>query len=285
MSVQSTIEAALGSLSPSLRRVAATIRENPAVVLDSTIKELADSCGTSVASVVRFCRAIGLSGYTQLRMMLAAELGKEAAQFGGTSYGADIAEGESLTEMAQKIASLEILAIEETIARLDYQALEQIVDALDGTGRILLYGVGASRFVAEDLQGKLFRIGRNAFAPTEPHEAWAAAAIPVDDVVAVGFSHLGETHETVEFLRLARANGARTVGITGTKDSSLARLADLTLFTEVRETTFRAGAMVSRIAQLAVVDCIFAGVAQRRYDYTVDALRRTREVTRAARGV
>ena len=285
MSVQSTIEAALGSLSPSLRRVAGAIRENPAIVLDSTINDLAAACDTSVASVVRFCRAIGLSGYTQLRMMLAAELGKEAAQFGGTSYGADITEGESLTEMAQKIASLEILAIEETVARLDYRALEEIVDALDGAGRVLLYGVGASRFVAEDLQGKLFRIGRNAFAPTEPHEAWAAAAIPVDDVVAVGFSHLGETHETVEFLRLARDNGARTVAITGAKDSSLARLADLTLFTEVRETTFRAGAMVSRIAQLAVVDCIFAGVAQRRYDYTVEALRRTREVTRRARGI
>ncbi|WP_127131913.1 MurR/RpiR family transcriptional regulator [Georgenia sp. SYP-B2076] len=285
MSVQSTIEATIGSLSPSLRRVAAAIRENPAIVLDSTINDLADSCGTSVASVVRFCRAIGLSGYTQLRMMLATELGKESAQFGGTSYGADITEGESLAEMAQKIASLEILAIEETIARLDYQALERIVDAIDGAGRILLYGVGASRFVAEDLQVKLFRIGRTVFAPTEPHEAWTAAVLPVEGVVAVAFSHVGETHETLEFLRLARDNGARTVGITGAKGSSLARLADLALFTEVRETTFRAGAMVSRIAQLAVVDCIFAGVAQRRYDSTVEALRRTREVTRGARAV
>ncbi|KAE8765078.1 MurR/RpiR family transcriptional regulator [Georgenia thermotolerans] len=285
MSVQATIEAALGSLSPSLGRVGSAIRENPAMVLDSTINDLATACDTSVASVVRFCRAIGLSGYTQLRMLLAAELGKEAAQFGGASYGADITEGESLPAMAQKIAALEILAIEETIERMDYRALEEIVDALDGADRILLYGVGASRSVAEDLQGKLFRIGRNAFAPSEPHEAWAAAAIPVEGVVVIGFSHLGETHETVEFLRLARDHGARTIGITGVKDSSLARLADIAVFTQVRETTFRAGAMVSRIAQLAVVDCIFAGVAQRRYDYTIEALRRTREVTRGARGV
>jgi DNA-binding MurR/RpiR family transcriptional regulator len=286
VSVQSTIEAATGSLSPSLLRIATAIRENPAIVLDSTINELAAACGTSVASVVRFCRAIGLSGYTQLRMMLATELGKESAQFGGsTSFGSDITEGESLREMAQKIASLEMLAIEETITHLDYAGLEQVVDALDGADRILLYGIGASQVVAEDLQRKLFRIGRNAFAPTDPHEARAAAALPVAGVVAVGFSHLGETHETLDFLRRARDNGARTIGVTGAKGSTLSRLVDHALFTEVRETTFRAGAMVSRIAQLAVVDCIFAGVAQRRYDFTVEALRRTREVTRSARGI
>jgi DNA-binding MurR/RpiR family transcriptional regulator len=69
------------------------------------------------------------------------------------------------------------------------------------------------------------------------------------------------------------------------KGSTLDRLVDIALFTEVRETTFRAAAMVSRIAQLAVVDCLFVGVAQRRYPDTVEALRRTREATRPARGV
>src|SRR5690606_10038521 len=82
MSIQSTIEAAVGSLSPSLRRIAETIRERPNLVLDSTINELAAECGTSVASVVRFCQAIGMAGYAQLRVALATELGKESAQFG-----------------------------------------------------------------------------------------------------------------------------------------------------------------------------------------------------------
>jgi DNA-binding MurR/RpiR family transcriptional regulator len=33
--------------------------------------------------------------------------------------------------------------------------------------------------------------------------------------------------------------------------------------------------MASRIAQLAVIDCLFVGVAQRSYDRTVTALDRT----------
>ncbi|HEY0119572.1 MAG TPA: MurR/RpiR family transcriptional regulator [Cellulomonas sp.] len=285
MSIQSTIEATAGTLSPSLARVATAVRDNPGLVLDKTINELAVACDTSVASVVRFCRAIGLTGYAQLRMALATELGKESAQFAGGSFGADIAATDSLATAVAKIAQLEILAIQETVSGLDQAALERAVDVLDRADRVLLYGVGASQFVAQDLGHKLLRIGRAAFVLSDPHEARAVAALPVPGTAAVGFSNLGETVETLEFLRTARDSGAATVGVTSGKASSLARLAEVTLFTEVRETTFRAGAMVSRIAQLAVVDCLFTGVAQRRYDETVEALRITREVTRHARGV
>lgn len=286
MSIQSTIETVASSLSPSLARVAEAVGENPGIVLDSTINELAAQCDTSVASVVRFCRSIGLSGYAQLRMELAAELGKESAQFGHSMrYGTDLDADAPLRETASRIASLEILAIEETIARLDFEALEQVVSLVAGSSRVLLYGIGASHYVAQDLCHKLLRIGRNAYAISDPHEARASAALPIPDTVAIAFSHLGETRETVEFLRAAQASGAFTVALTSAKESTLTSIARCALFTEVRETALRAGATVSRIAQLAVIDALFAGVAQRNYAQTVEALRVTREATRSARGV
>jgi len=286
MSIQSTIQAVAGTLSPSTRRIADAIGENPAIVLESTISELASACGTSEASVVRFCQAIGLSGYSQLKIELATELGREFAQFGESlNYGSDIGETDSLQDMALKISTLEVLAIQETVGRLDFEVLAQVVAAIDAADRVLLFGVGASHFIAEDLQHKLFRIGRNAFVLADAHEAWSGAALLTSSTVAVGFSHMGETKETVNFLRVARDAGAFTVGVTSARESALASIAEATLYTEVRETTFRAGAMVSRIAQLAVVDCIYAGVAQSRFADTVEALKRTREVTRSARGV
>ncbi len=47
------------------------------------------------------------------------------------------------------------------------------------------------------------------------------------------------------------------------------------LTTCARETPFRSGATVSRIAQLAVIDCLFVGVAQRSFDATTVALEKT----------
>lgn len=284
MGIQSAIEAASAGLTPATGRIAAAIRENPAIVLDKTISELAAACHTSVASVVRFCRALGLSGYAQLRMSLATELGRESAQYGAMTLGAEIARSDTLQAMVGKIASLEMLAIDETVSSLDFAALERVVTALDAAQRILLFGIGASQFVAQDLHHKLIRVGRNAFLLADSHEAWSAALLSPDHTVALGFSHSGETADTVRFLDLARQNGALTVAITGAPASPVARIADERLITHARESTLRAGAMVSRIAQLALVDCLFLGVARLRYEETVVALQRTRDVTHPGRG-
>lgn len=284
MGIQSAIEASSARFTPATGRIAAAIRENPAIVLDKTISELAAACHTSVASVVRFCRALGLSGYAQLRMSLATELGRESAQYGAMTLGAEIARSDTLQAMVGKIASLEMLAIDETVSSLDFSALERVVTSLDAAQRILLFGIGASQFVAQDLHHKLIRVGRNAFLLADSHEAWSAALLSPDRTVALGFSHSGETADTVRFLDLARQNGALTVAITGAPASPVARIADERLITHARESTLRAGAMVSRIAQLALVDCLFLGVARLRYEETVVALQRTRDVTHPGRG-
>jgi DNA-binding MurR/RpiR family transcriptional regulator len=285
MGIQSSIEAATPGLTPAMRRIAKAIRDNPAIVLEKTISQIADACGTSVASVVRFCRAVGVSGYAELRMSLATELGKEAAQFGADfTLGAEIARTDTLEEMASKVASLEMLAIEETVSSLDFKALERVVAALDKAQRILLFGIGASHFVAQDLHHKLFRVGRNVFLMMDAHEAWTAALLSPEHTVAIAFSHSGVTADTVQFLELARQNGALTVAVTGARDSRLARAADERLITHARESALRAGAMVSRIAQLALVDCLFLGVARLRYEQTIDALKRTRDVTHPQSG-
>lgn len=280
MGIQSNIEASAASFTPTMRRIAGAIRDNPAIVLDMTISQLAEACGTSVASVVRFCQAVGVSGYAELRMALATELGKEAAQFrSGMTLGAEIARTDTLEEMAAKVASLEMLAIEETVSSLNFKTLERVVAALDKAERILLFGIGASHFVAQDLHHKLFRVGRNVFVMADAHEAWSAALLSPKHTVAIGFSHSGATADTVEFIDIARRKGAFTVAVTGAPESPLAKAAEASLVTHARESALRAGAMVSRIAQLVLVDCLFLGVARLRYEQTIDALRRTRDVT------
>lgn len=285
MGIQSNIEASAATFTPTMRRIAKTIRDNPAIVLEKNISQIAEVCGTSVASIVRFCNAVGVSGYTELRMSLATELAKEAAQFGsGLILGAEIARTDTLKEMAVKVASLEMLAIEETVSSLDFETLERVVAALDQADRILLFGIGASHFVAQDLHQKLFGVGRNAFLMADTHEAWSAALLSPENTVAMGFSHSGMTTDTVQFLNLARQNGALTVAITGTPESPLVRIAEERLIARARESALRAGAMVSRIAQLAIVDCLFMGVARLRYEETIDALRRTRDITHPEQG-
>ncbi|GAB3574799.1 MurR/RpiR family transcriptional regulator [Leifsonia lichenia] len=286
VSIQTNIQAHVESFPPTMRRVADAILERPQIVVENTITELARACNTSEASIVRFCQSLGLTGYPQLKLQLAAELGKESAEFGGNgtgTYGADISPTDTLAEMVSKIASSEILGIRETADSIDFAVLERVVRKVERAKRVVVFGVGASNAGAQDLAQKLLRIGHIALAFTDAHDALVSAALIGSGDVAIGFSHNGKTKETNAFLRGAHNGGAYTVAITNVPDSPLSEHADDVLRTAVRETTFRSGAMASRIAQLTLVDYIFVGVARGRYDRTVQALKSTYEIVRELR--
>src|SRR5262249_49486274 len=134
-----------------------------------------------------------------------------------------------------------------------------------------------------DFQQKLHRIGRVAFAWSDLHLALTSAALLGEEDVAFGISHTGTTTDTIEAFAEAGRRGALTVALTNFPKSPITRVADLVVTTAARETTFRSGAMASRLAQLTVVDCIFVGVAQRTYPATRAALEATYEAVRTRR--
>lgn len=278
------IRAVLPSLRPAQRRVADAVLGDPAGTAELSIGRLAQECATSVTTVMRFCRSAGFQGYPELRLALARETSREAAEnASGPAASSDIDRSDSLADIVAKIAFNDAEAVRDTAATLDLTALEAAVHAVGSARRIDIYGVGASGFVGQDLHQKLHRIGLLAFAWPDPHAALTSAALLDPGCVAIGISHTGTTTDTVDALRAARESGARTVAITNFAPSPLTRCADLVLTTAARETMFRSGATASRIAQLAVVDCLFVGVAQRSYDRTIDALGRTYRAVQSRR--
>nr|WP_281065089.1 MurR/RpiR family transcriptional regulator [Brachybacterium sacelli] len=283
VSIQTSIQAKLESYPPSMQRVASAILAHPHTVLQSTISELARECSTSETSVVRFCRSIGFSGFAPFKLELAAELATETAQFGPSEHGADISAEDSLAEAVVKVARSEVLGIQETMAQLDIDAIERIADRIRSCGKVLLFGVGASGAAPRDFAQKLLRIGVTALDFTDAHDALVSAALLGQDDVAVVFSHSGTTREAVAVLRAARNAGALTIAVTNAADPPLAAHAEEVLPTAVRETTFRSGAMASRIAQLTVVDYLFVGIARKDFDATVEALRTTYDTVSALR--
>lgn len=270
------IRSLLPGLARAEQRVAKVVLENPATVAHRSITEVAEQAGTSETTVTRFCKAIGVGGYPELRIALAADTARSAAR-ANHDMGGDIGPGDDLKQVVGKVAFADARAVEETAEQLDVEALDKVVQAVAGARRVDVYGFGASAFVAFDLQQKLHRIGLTCFAWNDTHIALTSAAVLTGADVAVGISHTGSTSETVEALRVARETGATTVALTNFPRSPITEVADHVLTTAARETTFRSGAMASRIAQLTVIDCLFIGVAQHHVDTAKTALEATYE--------
>lgn len=269
------IRGALPGLRPSERRVAEAMLADPASAAALSISALARQCDTSETTVMRLCRALGLERFPDLRLALARAASTEEARFGTVQVSGDISPTDSLADVVRKIGFSDARAIEDTTSTLDINALGRAATALNQARRIDIYGIGASGFVCLDLHQKLHRVGMFASAWPDPHAALTSAALLTDRDVAIGISHTGTTIDTVEPLRLASSRGATTIAITNFASSPITERANLVLTTAVRETTFRSGATASRIAQLAVVDCLFVAVAQQSYDRTMLALEST----------
>lgn len=268
------VRAVLPSLTPSAQIIAGLILDDPSMVARSTITELSSVSGTSEATIVRTARVLGFTGYTPLRLALAAAAAREQPD---RLVPGDLAPDDPLSDVIAKVTRAEADAIADTAAQLQPTQLGAVVDAIVAARRIDVYGVGASGLVAMDMAQKLLRIGMAAHAYTDAHLALTSAALLRKGDVVVAISCSGETGDVIEPARLSKRNKATTVAMTNNPRSTLGQLADHTLVSAGRETAFRPGALASRISQLLLVDCIFVAIAQRTFDESNTALQRTRE--------
>ena len=257
--------------------IANCILLDPVQVSRMNISKLADHSDTSVASVVRFSKAIGYKGFPEFRMALVGEVSR-MGQDGLASAELDsgITVDDSAAEIIRKIAAADALAIQATAQRLDVASFTDAVDAWEKAKTIGLFGVASGGFVAMDLQLKLNRQGKNAIAWQDTHNALTSLSLlgPGDALVAI--SHSGTTIDTVDVMQEFKNRGVTIILITNALRSTATAVADIVLFTSARETTFRSGATASRIAQLTVVDCLCVALAQRNWSGTRAALDQSR---------
>lgn len=277
------IRGALTGLQPAMARVGSFIVNHPKDVAGMTISSLAEATEVSETTVVRFCREVGIDGYSQLRLGLALELGARSEADGRFEGATDISPDDTLLSAVEKIAYADARSVEDSAKALSMETLEAVVARIVEARRIDIFGVGASGLVVLDLQQKLHRIGLISFALVDPHQAMVSAALLDPQCVAIAISHSGATTDTIEALEQAKKHGATTVAITNAPRSPLAAVADFVLTTAAMETTFRSAATGSRLAQLTVVDCLFVGVAQQRLEASMQALDETRRVVASKR--
>ena len=106
-------------------KVADHVLLDPASVMHSSMAELAHSVGISEPTIVRFCRAIGCTGFQDLKLKLAQSLAA------GASFGQfAIHEDDSVADFSLKIFDTTLHTLIEVREKLDTQALQQAIAAI-----------------------------------------------------------------------------------------------------------------------------------------------------------
>jgi DNA-binding MurR/RpiR family transcriptional regulator len=280
------IKSSFISFHASEASIANCVLQDPYGVSLLNISQLADFSKTSVASVVRFSKAIGYKGFPEFRRALISEVSRHGLDTQSvTELDSGIELEDSIEEVIRKIALADSRAIQTTAARLDVDSFRKTVDAWNSAQTIGIFGLASSGYVAMDLQLKLNRQGKSTTSWGDAHSALTSISVlkPGDCLVAI--SHSGTTLDVVDVMQTFKSRGITIILITNALRSSATALADIVLHTSARETTFRSGATASRIAQLTVVDCLCVALAQRNWSGTKSALEESRAAVGSRSGV
>lgn len=255
------IENTIPNLSKSEQSVAKYIVANPEKVIYQSVAALAENCGVSDPTVVRTCRKLGFSGYQSLKLAMAAAIVSPNEVVHEAVHVED-----DIRTVADKVFQSAVYTLQFTKDTLDFDQLEQAVNALLHARRIIILGQGASGPIANDLHHKLLRLGLDADAFTDSHlQAIACSYLDQRDVV-FAISHSGSSKAVVDNANIAKKAGATLISLTTAGRSPLSKLAQINLTTMSNETMYRVVSLSSRAAALTIVDCLYTYLAMRSED-------------------
>lgn len=245
--------------------IAKYICAHPEEAAHLTVRELADRTYSSPSSVVRLCRTVGFDGYKEFRQELMLDvhsLGEtgshEEAELDGTA---------SIPDIIDSITRRNTQCLQDTQYLLSVEEVTVCVELIRKARTILLFGIGASLCVARDAYLKFLRVDKPCVLNDDWHSQLLQARNATSEDLAIVFSYSGQTTEMVECMKALKETGTPIIAVTRSAPSPVAKLADHRLHTATNEFTFRIGALSSRIAQLNVVDVLYAGFVNAEYDY------------------
>lgn len=263
-------------LSPSEKKVGIFILENPHKISDLSIGELAQMSGSSEATVVRLCKLLGFNGYKDFKISITKDIAYINKAGNTREQYTDVEPGDPLESIIRNISYNNKKSIDNTLEILDFNEVKRAVEAIIAAERIDFYGVGASHVIAFDAFQKFSRINKVVTAHADTHMQIASASNMKKGDVAIAISYSGETRDTYDSIKMAKEANATTISITKYGQSSISQICDINLFVSAPEISIRSGAMSSRIAQLNVIDVLFAGVASDQFDEVKKYLNNTR---------
>lgn len=251
--VLDTIHILYDSFFEQEKKIANYIIQNHKEVVNMTIGELAQACGTSVATVSRFCHKCDVDGFHQLKIRLAREIVESGLEVPVSNHISRSDIGQSL----QNILANKIDEIRQTISLMDEKQLNAILDYIKSARLVQFVAVGNTIPVALDGCFKFNEIGIKAVAGTIWETQLAFSLSLGRDDVMIAISNSGESRQVVKMVREAKKNGVITVGITNNPNSSVGSIADYHIQTATREKLFLNEICFSRVSAMTVIEVIY----------------------------
>jgi len=211
MQFRDRVQACAARLTPTERRLATLLLEDPPAAALSSSTRIAGRAGVNASTITRLATKLGYSGYTGLRAALGAETLGSGGTTGRLATAMAGADGQGVLPY---VIRQETAALSAVLHWIDDAVLGQAARALAGAQHILILAEGSAAAVGMFLDRKLRRLGLACTRPQIDPRGIAEALAPMapgDAVIAVVLRRQPGWYEPV--LRLARRDGIAAIAL------------------------------------------------------------------------
>lgn len=251
------IESHKSLFTKSEKKIAAYILKESENIIYNNIETLAGKLKIGEATLIRFCKKLGYSGYLAFKVDLVREVTKNSLEPSIKEISSVLGENDSVKDILRKISFSSVNTLKEGRELLNPKDVEKAVKILDKSRIIYFYGLGMSSSSVLEAKYKFMRIGYKVDAYTDNHMLLMNSSLLSKNDVVVGISYGGRTIDIVEALKNAQERGAGTICITRYPQSPITKYADIVLINGGREAPLEGGAFNTKIAQLFVIDVLY----------------------------
>ena len=236
-------------LTASEKKIADHITADPESVQAMGISDLAEACGTAMATISRFSRKLGFDGFNAMKIAI-AHTTSSGSGFAGLLTGRITLE-DSFEDECEKICAADLAVITQT-AGLSAE-------------KIVCMGQGGSSIIAMEAAHLFSTVSGKFNCVHDGHLQAIAISNMTEKDVVLYFSYSGSVRDMMENLTLAQKNGVRIILVTRFPKSPGAALADVILQCGSSESPLQLGSVQARISQLFMLDVLFSEYCRRDY--------------------
>ncbi len=169
-------------------------------------------------------------------------------------------------DIAKKVLKTEAEAVYSLIKKLNSNFEKAIEIIYENNGRVVVTGMGKSGLVAKKIAATLASTGTPAFFLHPAEASHGDLGMVTSDDVIIAISNSGETEEILGLIPFLKRFNVHIISITGNPDSTLSKVADVTLDVSVKEEACPIGIVptASTTATMAMGDALAVALLLKR---------------------
>lgn len=227
------------SMSDTEKSIAEYLLDQGINIEKYSTRNLAEATYTSPATIIRFCKRIGLTGFDEFKEKFIQEINYLNQQSGKIDANFPFSKDDTIMKVSNNISHLYMDTIQDTMSLINYSSLQKAITILKYCDCISVFSAGTALNQAESFKEKMMKIGKRvSISNNLNYQLYEVGCLTSRDV-AIIISYSGETEKILEIARECKKKSVQVIAITSFGENSLSEYATCKLVLSTKESLFQ----------------------------------------------